>query len=353
MTRDDLLTALRVRYDIPDAFFRCDATGLKSLLDGPTLFYLEGMRQPPLFITILQHGNEPTGFDALQQLLHRYRDGKLPRTVWLFVGNVAAAAQGRRVLEDQLDYNRAWPGTEHPTGSETILMRAVVETVTAKPLFASIDLHNNTGRNPHYACINSLDGSFQRLATLFSRTVVYFQQPKGVQSMAMAQHCPAVTLECGKAGEDAALDHAVEFVDACLHMHHLPQTSVPAGDIHLLQTKAIVRVRSGLEFRFGEELGSCDVVFRPDLETFNFGRLAGGETVGRVRQGGAQPLKVTEETGADITDALLTLSGDKIITRQSLIPSMATRDIDVVRQDCLFYVMEEMQDHAMGSATLP
>ncbi len=344
---------LPVRHDISDAFLSCEAPNLYSLLGRPTLFHLKGLRHPPLFITVLQHGNEPTGFDAVKQILQRYRGRTLPRAVWLFVGNVAAAAQGKRVLEGQLDFNRAWPGTEFPACTETRLMRDVVETVTAKPLFASIDLHNNTGSNPHYGCINRLDSSFQRLATLFSRTVVYFQQPTGVQSMAMAPHCPSVTLECGEAGEEAALDHAVEFLDACLHMHHLPQTAVSPGDIHLLQTMAIVRVRSGVSFQFGKEIGPCDVVFRPDLESFNFGVLSKGETIGRLRQGRPLPLEVTEENGTDITARFFALSGDRLVTCQSLIPSMATRDIDVVRQDCLFYVMEDMQDQATGSALLP
>jgi hypothetical protein len=33
---------------------------------------------------------------------------------------------------------------------------------------------------------------------LFSRTVVYFQQPFGVQSAALATICPAVAVECGR-----------------------------------------------------------------------------------------------------------------------------------------------------------
>ena len=34
-------------------------------------------------------------------------------------------------------------------------MRDVVEFVRRETPFASIDIHNNTGHNPHYACVNS------------------------------------------------------------------------------------------------------------------------------------------------------------------------------------------------------
>ena len=62
-------------------------------------------------------------------------------------------------------------------------MRAVVDIMRERGVFASIDLHNNTGSNPHYACVNRLDNRYLHLATLFARTVVYFLRPTGVQSV--------------------------------------------------------------------------------------------------------------------------------------------------------------------------
>jgi len=63
-------------------------------------------------------------------------------------------------------------------------------------LFASIDIHNNTGINPHYGCVKKLDPQFLNLSRLFSRTMIYVVQPGGVQSKAFSHLCPAVTLEC-------------------------------------------------------------------------------------------------------------------------------------------------------------
>lgn len=56
---------------------------------------------------------------------------------------------------------------------------------------------------PHYACVNSLEERHLHLARLFSQTVLYFEQPVRVQSAALAKLCPAVTVECGRAGEQA------------------------------------------------------------------------------------------------------------------------------------------------------
>jgi len=342
---------LIVRDGIPESFLSCSVEELGGLLGGPSLFYLDGARKPPLFVTILQHGNEPTGFDAVQRLLRRYRTGMLPRAMWLFVSNVAAAEQGMRVLPGQRDHNRVWPGTEDSNCREAQLMRDVVAHVTREPLFASIDLHNNTGCNPHYACVNRLDAPFLRLATLFARTVVFFQQPTGVQSMAMAAFCPAVTLECGKAGEEAALDHATDYLEACLHLHHVPGKPVAPGDIHLLRTQAIVRVRPDVAFGFDGDANN--VRFRSDLETFNFGCIPEGAILATTDGTGSLPVVATAGGTLDVTDTLFTLRGDKLVARQSLIPSMATQNVDVIRQDCLFYVMEEMQGVGADPAALP
>lgn len=333
-------TALR-RFDrLPDGLLDCTSIELVPILGGPALIYLDGARKPPLFVTVLQHGNEPTGFEAIQQVLKKYQAQGLPRAMWLFIANIEGAASGLRVGPGQADYNRSWPGTLNTGTPEAALMQEVVETVTAGPLFASVDLHNNTGSNPHYGCVNVLEPEFLHLASLFSRTVVYFRQPVGVQSLAMADHCPAVTLECGQAGENAALTHAIDYLDACLHLHHLPETPVADHDMHLLHTIAVAKMKPGVSFGFDGE--DADVCFRPDIDTLNFGRLEPGETLARVAERADMPISVTDDNGKDVTSTLFTIEAGRLTARVPIIPSMATRDASIIRQDCLFYIMEEM-----------
>lgn len=325
---------------LPDAFLTCPSTELNNLLGGPTLVHLKGRRDPPLFLTILQHGNEPVGFHAVQRILRKYQDSELPRSVWLFISNVAAAEQGARVLDHQQDFNRVWPGTELPDCPEGRIMREVVDTVTAGPLFLSIDLHNNTGRNPHYGCINRLDPEFLQLASLFGRTAVYFRQPVGVQSLAMSDHCPAITIECGKPEDESGIDHATGFIDDCLHMHHLPDHDPASGDLILLRTHATVKIRPEREFGFADD--STDVRFRPDLDRFNFGLIRKGEPLAELASDGELPLTATLDNGQDIGSELFHMREGKLIASVDIIPSMATTNAAIARQDCLFYVMEPM-----------
>jgi hypothetical protein len=106
-------------------------------------------------------------------------------------------------------------------------LRDVVEIVRQAQPFASIDVHNNTGHNPHYACVNSLEEGHLHLARLFSRTVLYFEQPVGVQSAALAKICPAATVECGRASEEAGVAHVAELICSTLALERFPHAPVP------------------------------------------------------------------------------------------------------------------------------
>ena len=175
------------RFDhFPVALLDVPASGIRCHLAGPSLFHLPGRAAAPLFVSVLLHGNEDTGWQAVQTVLQRHRGNMLPRPLLLFVGTVEAAKANVRTLPTQTDYNRIWPGTLLTSTPEAELMREVTDIVKGHRPFASIDIHNNTGRNPHYACVNRLEERFFHLARLFSRTVVYFKKPLGVQSAALA-----------------------------------------------------------------------------------------------------------------------------------------------------------------------
>lgn len=333
---------LTVLERLPSRFFEVQACELPEILDGPTLIHLPGRREPALFVSILLHGNEVTGLLALQRVLGRYLDpdgeGELPRALSLFVGNVTAAGQGVRRTEDQPDFNRIWPGAAEPECAESAMMRRVCDIMQARGLFASIDIHNNTGVNPHYACINRLGDPFFHLATLFGRTVVYFIRPVGVQSAAFAALCPAVTLECGRVGDRAGVEHAAQFVDACLHLVQLPDHPVAPHDIDLFHTVAVVHIPDEVRFGFGGD--GLDLRLAPDLDHLNFRELPAGTVLGWVRDGCGRCVEVRDEDGVVVGDRYFEVVDGELRTKVPLMPSMFTRDERVIRQDCLGYLME-------------
>ncbi len=329
---------------LPDGLLHLEARQLATHLQGPTLIHLSGRQRNPLFVSVLMHGNETVGWDAVKQLLSRYAGGSdLPRAMSLFIGNVDAAAQGLRRLEGQPDYNRVWPGCE-PTGSaEEKMMRQVVEIMRGRQPFASVDMHNNTGINPHYACVNRLDPRFLHLANLFGRTVVYFLRPTGVQSMALAELCPAVTLECGKVGQVHGVEHALEYLNACLHLVEHPTQPVADQDIDLFHTVALVKISEEVSFSFSP--GDSDIVFLPDLDHMNFRELPGGTPLGAVNGARRVALEVRDEAGNLVVDRYFNIQDGQLCLRRPVMPSMLTIDENVIRQDCLCYLMERYDSH--------
>ncbi|MCP3867255.1 MAG: peptidase M14 [Gammaproteobacteria bacterium] len=332
---------------LPEGLLDLEASQLSSVLKGPTLIHLPGRREPALFVTVLMHGNETTGWETVRALLRRYQSrdrlGGLPRSLSLFIANVSAAAVGLRRLDGQPDYNRVWPGCENGGSPEHHLMSQVMEIMCQRGVFASIDVHNTTGLNPHYACINRIDNRFLHLATMFSRTVVYFVRPCGVQSIAMSKVCPSVTLECGKPGQAYGVDHAAEYLDSCLHLSEHTDHPVAHQDIDLFHTVAIVKVPEALTFGFGDS--DTTVQFAEDLDFFNFRELPRGTSLGRVKGGNGIGVSVCDEQGVDVTERFFTLDDGNLCLKVPVMPSMLSKDHRVVRQDCLCYLMERYDDH--------
>ncbi len=328
-------------YDhVPHGLLHQAAAGLGEILSGPTLLHLPGRRPDALFVSVLLHGNEDTGWLAARAILRKYAQMPLPRALSLFIGNLEAARVGVRRLDGQPDYNRVWPGSPERHLPEAAMMARVVEEMRVRQVFASIDIHNNTGLNPHYACVNRLDRDFLHLARLFSRTVVYFVRPLGVQSAAFAEFCPAVTLECGKPGAPGSVEHAVEFLESCLHLSEFPVHPVAAGDVDLFHTVATVKVPEHLSFGFGPQ--GFDIEFAPELDHFNFQELASGTLLGRTRPGGWACLAALDEQGQDVGRRLFDCADGLIRLKRALMPAMLTRDERVIRQDCLCYLMERL-----------
>ena len=332
----EMLTVLK---EVPDGFLHTPARELTDVLPGPTLIDLPGRGERPLFVAILLHGNETTGLLAMQKVLGHYQGHPLPRGLLLFVGNIAAAAQARRTLDNQMDFNRVWPGTEHTDAPEARLMREVMEYVSHRRPFASIDIHNNTGFNPHYGCVNRLSDPFLHLARLFSRTTVFFEEPVGVQSAAAASICPAVTIECGVPGAPSATEHAADFVQSALRLTHFPDHPPHLADIDLYRTFAVVKVPDNLSMSFDQS--KADIEFRSDIDHLNFSELEAGALFAAYSGDSHVRLNVAPATPEPIA-AYFNYSDHEITLAQSTIPAMLTKSHRAIRQDCLCYLMHRI-----------
>ena len=322
---------------IPDAFLEAKAKDLHEVLKAPTLFHLEGINPQPLFICTLLHGDETTGLYAIQRLLKKYRKEPLPRAISLFIGNIAAARENQRSLDTQDDYNRIWPGSHHSDSPEKDMMQIVTNIMQKKKPFASIDIHNNTGKNPHYGCINILNPHGLVLASAFSNIAVYFTDPKGVQSSAFADFCPSVVLECGQASDRSGEDHALSYIENILEMDSL---SVGDSD-KLMLYHTVARVTVPKTVSIGDS--TKDICLNPQLEEKNFHQIQPGTEFASVNSEKDKLIIVNSESHEDITDEYMELRGNRILFKKPITLAMYTTNERAIRQDCACYLMEELR----------
>ena len=321
-------------YDhLPDALADTDARDIRSIFPNPSLIRLEGRMKQPVALGVLLHGDETVGLAVLQRLQVWMKTHPLPRSLLIFVGNVFAAEAGVRKLADRPDYNRIWLGGDAP---EHELAQQVLAAMDGEDLFAHIDLHNNTGANPHYACIHNERPDTLQLASLFSPLAMYTHNPPSLFSNARASRVPALTAECGQPGEASGEDAAYELVMAALHLDHFRG----AADRDLNVYEAVGRIeidpKAQIKFAHGE---AGDVELPPNLERWNFFERPAGSIFARLLNDGV-PLMVVDDDRNDVTDRFFEVEQDRLILRRTVTPAMLTKSVAAIRADCLGYFME-------------
>ena len=77
-----------------------------------------------------------------------------------------------------------------------------------------------------------------------------------------------------------------------------------------------------------------------DLESLNFQELPVGTVLAHCRPGSNARLEVRDEQDRDVDAHFLQYDHAEIRLRRPVMPSMLTRNEQVIRQDCLGYFME-------------
>ncbi len=325
---------LRVFDEPPAGLFETSSRDLNALLGGPSLVRIAGEREPPLFISTLLHGNETSGWSALCELM---ATGTPPgRTILLFVGNPAAAAENVRHLSDQQDFNRIWNPPDP-------LAAAVLDTLSNQALFAAVDIHNNTGRNPHYSVVTEISPSALALAYTFSDHAMYVETPDTVIIRPLASMCPSITVEVGPVGYAESDIRTLDLMTRLTELDALPDAS--SGTPRVYRSVARVFVNEEATFDFADDpdlhLATDDLILTAGMEAVNFHSVPAGAEFGFTRQPLNHSLTVRNDAGEDVTGLYLQETHGDISLLQDVIPAMYTTDPEVIRQDCLCYFIEE------------
>ena len=101
------------------------------------------------------HGNETSGLVAIQQFFRSILERDSSEMSFLvLLGNPLAFSQNKRLVNGQLDRNRIWQLKGNH--ADHLLAKSVIDKIINFPLVCAIDIHNNTGKNPYFCCVNRL-----------------------------------------------------------------------------------------------------------------------------------------------------------------------------------------------------
>jgi hypothetical protein len=311
-------------------------TGKPALIRVPAASTVDTPRAR--LVSCLLHGNEPSGFQAMVEILRRGE--RFPFDLWVLIGNVRAATEGglyaHRHLDDQEDFNRVWDA-----GTTTDMRRcatAILDELRAARLEAAVDVHNNSGRNPYHAILTHLTPEGRRLASLCADTVLLWRLRAHTLMEALETTCPAVSVECGPAHETDGTTYAAAMVHRFLTAEDFAERA-DARAQRVVETVHRVNVRPEVEFAFGlDSNAEVGFLIDPALDLYNFDVMPARRTIGRVSPGAAMPLVATDMSGRDVTDQLFRVTPDgEVIVTGDVMPIMMTTTVDQARRDCLFY----------------
>ena len=106
---------------------------------------------------------------------------------------------------------------------------------------------------------------------------------------------------------------------------------------------AVVRVPPQRQFSFGD--GQAEISFSRNLDSMNFRELPVGSLIAECNGALHKPLDVRDEQDHAVAERYFRVEDGRLITRVPVMPSMLTCDPEVIRQDCLCYLMERYNDH--------
>jgi len=329
---------LNIETHLTESFFDLKATDIHYLFKSPTLVHINKWRGQPIFLSCLIHGNENAGLYAIQKILKKY---KATENIIIFIGNPMAAAENKRHLDSQTDLNRVW---DKKFFNQQPMTEKLYNYVKEHKPYAAIDIHNTTGKNPHFSCINYQEEKFYKFAKLFGGPILYFKNPSAVLANILGEFCPSITIECGLPDAEAGVAKAYKYIDSILENKNnfLGNVKCPP---YIYRTIAKIKPTESFDIGLNENTLSLNF----DLEDFNFKTMPAGTVLGE--QTSDKPtIEVLSNSLEDNYSQYFEVKNNMLIVKKDIIPAMITLRKKIIEQDCLCYIIERLSTQVDHSA---
>lgn len=321
----------------PKEILQADSDELSRFLSGPTLIHIQGETPECFLVSCLLHGNETTGWLAVRELLKEISIKPQQHSWLILIGNVAAAAKNLRQLPDGQDFNRVWQVGDLPVNRIAV---EILNRIKTYPIKCSIDIHNNTGRNPYYACVTKRDERTLDLAREFAKQSLYFEGLAGTFTDAMSQMCPAISIEVGLPGLMDGVEAVRQYLQRVdvkvFALNWNPQ--IPA-DLEIYSIAGTIRIVDGVVISIDE---GQDVDFRlsQDLDLYNFTVVPKGSVWAEACSTKVRCFSI-DDRGNELEGYFEHVDG-KIVNTCPIMPAMITPNTAIMKSDCVGYLLSRL-----------
>jgi hypothetical protein len=170
-----------------------------------------GPSEPPVFVSVLLHGNETSGWEGVRRLLTRRRRCHAAAQPDSVHRQRRAAAAGVRTLPHQQDYNRIWRGAQGPRARWRA--RCLPSSRGADAVCGGGPAQQHRPEPPLRRGHRSAARQSGARLPVRRQGRVRARAGHGADAR-LAGRCPAMTLELGPIGDPRCDDRAFDYVGA-------------------------------------------------------------------------------------------------------------------------------------------
>lgn len=299
-----------------------------KFLGEPSIVKIQGKTDECVVISSLIHGNEPSGFFAMQNFLKQTRE--LDKTVFFVFFNIRASLTRpfftTRHCDDESDLNRVWGDAIGSEGQKSLIEEMKNFFLEKKPQFY-FEFHNTTGNNPVFVPTPTLDSDVLRVASVFSDLILHYPSKDTLIGW-LESKCCSLAIECGKNALEQSHHNAEEVLKKALVLSGCIKGSLEYKDeMKILCRPDKISVDNQATIDISDENTGADLVLRKDIDELNLKEIPADFFLGFVNKNVIEHEK-------------LYIMNNELRTKQPCMFLMLTAIPDVIRKDALGYFVD-------------
>ncbi|WP_286268971.1 M14 family metallopeptidase [Thalassotalea hakodatensis] len=311
-------------------------------LDVPTIIDISGKNvDRTRVITTLLHGNGPSGFIAMHRWLTGDSHDNKPETNLRFIIVSVEAATSTPLLTtcylaNGIDINRCFGSNlNHGYYQRANLIAQAIKEVSPEVV---IDIHNTPSDGPSFGVTPLVSNDGLTASSFFCDTLVLSGLSRGAL-MEQNFGCPVITIECGGSKDEQAHAVALQGITELAHCPNLSNYH-QKNNVKIIYKPLCLMVNADVDLHFSQhDEGYSGVTFINKIEQLNYGGVKEGQMLGWLDEHGLNNLMLINDVGDNVIDKYFAVRDNQLISLTCLKVFMATNNVDVAKNDCLFYIV--------------